>query len=184
VLENGKKVLYLQLLKALSGCVQSALLWYKLFSGTLKEMGFELNPYDPCIANKIIEGTQCTIAWYVDDNKISHAKESVVMEIINAIEKRFGKMIVVRRQQHVFLGMDICFLGDGTLTIGMKGTLKMLSLSLVRTCRFLQQLLRDEVYSRSMILLCCWRRVRQNCTIKWWLSCFTCCIKVDPRMTY
>jgi hypothetical protein len=29
--ENGKKVLYLKLLKALYGCVQSALLWYKLF---------------------------------------------------------------------------------------------------------------------------------------------------------
>jgi hypothetical protein len=48
-------------------------------------------------------------------------KESVVTEIIDAIEERFGKMSVVRGQQHVFLGMDIRFLGDGTLTIGMKG---------------------------------------------------------------
>ena len=31
VIENGKKVLYLQLLKALYACVQSALLWYDLF---------------------------------------------------------------------------------------------------------------------------------------------------------
>lgn len=35
--ENGKKVLYLRLLKALYGCVKSALLWYELFTGTLKE---------------------------------------------------------------------------------------------------------------------------------------------------
>jgi hypothetical protein len=34
--QNGKKVLYLKLLKALYGCVQSALLWYKFFTGTLK----------------------------------------------------------------------------------------------------------------------------------------------------
>jgi hypothetical protein len=74
VIENGKKVLYLQLKKALYGCVRSALLWYELFAGTLKKMGFELNPYDPCIANKVIEGAQCTIAWYVDDTKISHIK--------------------------------------------------------------------------------------------------------------
>jgi hypothetical protein len=121
VTENGKKVLYLQLLKALYGCVRSALLWYELFSGTLKEMGFELNPYDPCIANKDIEGSQCTIAWYVDDNKISHAKESVVTEVISKIEERFGKMTVTRGTEHVFLGMDIRFIGDGTLTIGMKG---------------------------------------------------------------
>jgi hypothetical protein len=46
VIENGKRVLYLQLLKALYGCVQSALLWYDLFTNTLVQMGFKLNPYD------------------------------------------------------------------------------------------------------------------------------------------
>jgi hypothetical protein len=45
IIENGKKVLYLQLLKALYGCVQSALLWYNLFTNTLVRMGFKLNPY-------------------------------------------------------------------------------------------------------------------------------------------
>jgi hypothetical protein len=50
--ENGKKVLYLQLLKALYGCIKSAMLWYELFAGTLKGMGFVLNPYDLCVANK------------------------------------------------------------------------------------------------------------------------------------
>jgi hypothetical protein len=51
--KNGQKVLYLELLKALSyGCVQSVLLWYELFSGTVKGMGFELNPYDTCVAKK------------------------------------------------------------------------------------------------------------------------------------
>ncbi len=59
--ENGKKVLYLELLKALYGCVQSALLWYELFSSTLQGMGFELNPYDACVTNKVIDGKQCTI---------------------------------------------------------------------------------------------------------------------------
>jgi hypothetical protein len=45
VIENGKKVLYLQeLLKALYSCVQSALLWYDLFTNTLVQMGFKLNP--------------------------------------------------------------------------------------------------------------------------------------------
>ena len=69
--EKGKKVLYVQLDKALYGCVQSALLWYELYSSTLTDMGFELNPYDLCVANAELEGKQCTICWYVDDNKIS-----------------------------------------------------------------------------------------------------------------
>jgi hypothetical protein len=51
VIENGKKVLYLQLLKALYGCVQSALLWYGLFTNTLVRMGFKVNLYDLCVAN-------------------------------------------------------------------------------------------------------------------------------------
>ena len=62
---------YLQLLKALYGCVQSALLWYDLFTNTLVQMGFKLNPYNLCVANSQTKGKQCTIAWYVDDNKIS-----------------------------------------------------------------------------------------------------------------
>lgn len=37
---NGKKVLYLKVLRAIYRCIQSALLWYKLFTTMLKEMVF------------------------------------------------------------------------------------------------------------------------------------------------
>jgi len=60
-MEHGQRVLYLKLLKALYGCVWSALLWYQLFVGTLERIGFKLNPYDLCIANKLVEGKQCMI---------------------------------------------------------------------------------------------------------------------------
>ena len=50
-------------------------------------MGFELNDYDKCVANKIIEGKQCTVVWYVDDNKISHMNSQVVDQCIVEIEK-------------------------------------------------------------------------------------------------
>jgi hypothetical protein len=123
-LENGKKVLYLKLQKALYGCVQSALLWYELFSGTLQEMGFALNPYDACVANKIVNGKQCTIVWYVDDTKISHMDDSVITDVIAKIEERFGKMTVTRGNKHVFLGMDLEFHENGTASIKMKDYIK------------------------------------------------------------
>ena len=41
--ERGRDVLYLKLAKALYGCLKSALLWYKLFTETLKKLGFRLN---------------------------------------------------------------------------------------------------------------------------------------------
>jgi hypothetical protein len=64
--EKGKPVLYLQLKKELYGCVKSALLWCELFSGTLMDLGFTLNPYNGCVANKITDGIQCTLVWYVE----------------------------------------------------------------------------------------------------------------------
>jgi Reverse transcriptase (RNA-dependent DNA polymerase) len=118
--EKGKPVLYLQLKKALYGCVKSALLWYDLFVSTLKDIGFTLNPYDACVANKMINGSQCTVAWYVDDNKISHKDPQVVSDIIQKIEERFGKMTVTRGHKHVFLGMSFVFNGNKTVSISMK----------------------------------------------------------------
>ena len=56
VTENGVKVLYVCLIKAIYGCVKSALLWYEMFSTRLKDMGLVLNPYDPCIANCMVHG--------------------------------------------------------------------------------------------------------------------------------
>ena len=102
----------------------SALLWYELFSGHLKEMGFKINPYDSCIANRIINQKQCTIAWYVDDKKISHVDKDVVTQVIQDLEKKYGKMSVTRGCRHKFLGMNLHFKNDHTVTVQMKDYLQ------------------------------------------------------------
>jgi Reverse transcriptase (RNA-dependent DNA polymerase) len=120
VVHEGKtKALYVRCNKAIYGCVVSGMLWYELFSTTLEQNGFTINPYDFCVANATIEGSQCTIVWYVDDTKISHAQPSVVTRIIEMLEGHFGKMTVSRGAQHEFLGMHLDYLGDGTVTIHM-----------------------------------------------------------------
>jgi hypothetical protein len=58
ILEKGKFVLYLQ--KALYGMMKSVLLFYRKLVSELQEMGFTINPYDPCVANKTVNGTQMT----------------------------------------------------------------------------------------------------------------------------
>jgi hypothetical protein len=68
----------------------------------------------------MIQDKQCTIAWFVDDNKILHVDCRVVTKIIKKIEAHFGKMTVTRGIHHVFLGMDIVYQTDGTASIGMK----------------------------------------------------------------
>lgn len=121
---NGKKVLYLQLLKALYGCVQSGLLWYELFAGTLMGLGFSINPVEPCVANKIIHGKVCTVLWYVDDVKISHVDPKVVTWLIKHLEAKFGTLTTTRGKKHTYLGMDIEFLPDGTVKIMMTDHLR------------------------------------------------------------
>jgi hypothetical protein len=77
-MEKGKKVLYAQAAKAIYGMVDSAYLFWLYLSSYLSEHGFEMNLYDVCCRNKMIEGKQCTIVWHVDDLKISHVDAKVV----------------------------------------------------------------------------------------------------------
>jgi hypothetical protein len=86
--ENGKRTLYVKVLKATYGLIEAALIWYNVYTDVLMKMGFVLNPYDKCMANKIINSKQCSIGWYVDDNKVSHAEEAVCTSIADAIEKK------------------------------------------------------------------------------------------------
>ena len=122
--EKNKRVLYLRLDKALYGCVRAALLWYDLFSGTLRKLGYSINPYDMCVANKKINGHQCTIGWYVDDTMIAHKDPNVVKAEIAHIEKHFGEMTKTHGAKHSFLGMNIEFAGDGTVMIDTNNYLR------------------------------------------------------------
>ena len=124
VVENGVRVLYVKLIKALYGCVKSALLWHELFSTTLEGMGFKINPYEPCIANYMIDDKQCTVAWYVDDTKIFHVDQGVVSRVIQQIEGHFGKMAVARGKEHTFLGMNIEYTDDQKAIISMRNHLE------------------------------------------------------------
>ncbi|MFM6182690.1 MAG: reverse transcriptase domain-containing protein [Dolichospermum sp.] len=56
---RDKPVLYVQLNKALYGTLQAAKLFYDELSTFLTtELGFTINPYDSCVANKTINGKQ------------------------------------------------------------------------------------------------------------------------------
>ena len=52
--ENDKTIMYVQLKKALYGTMQAAILFWKNLTGSLQEWGFTINPYDWCVANKMV----------------------------------------------------------------------------------------------------------------------------------
>ena len=120
--ENGKPVLYAKLLKALYGTVQAALLFWKELTSFLTEQGFEPNPYDLCVMNKIIDGEQCTIVWHVDDAKISHKDPNVVTAIIALLNEKYGELQEVtenRGKLHDYLGMTLDYSTTGMVTFRM-----------------------------------------------------------------
>jgi hypothetical protein len=82
-------------------------------------MGFQLNLYEPCTANCFIDGKQCTIAWYVDDKKISHVDPEVVTMVLKKIQFAFDKMTVTRGRDHNFLGMQVHSFQDNNAVISM-----------------------------------------------------------------
>ena len=111
-IENGHPVLYVALKKALYGTLKAAFLFWRKLSKQLIKWGFELNPYDSCVANKVIHGKQCTILWHVDDLKISHVDPKVVDTVIELLESEFGKeapLTKSRGKVHEYLGMTIDF---------------------------------------------------------------------------
>ena len=73
--------------------MQSAILRYDTFKGYLEDLDLKINKYDTCVANKMINGQQCKVSWYVGDTKISHKDNKVVGMVIKEIEEKFGKMI-------------------------------------------------------------------------------------------
>jgi hypothetical protein len=122
-MENGKRVLYTKLNKALYGTVQaSRLFWERLSTFLVEDNGFERNPYDFCVVNKIVDGKQMTIVWYVDDLKISHVDPSVVGNMIDVLKAEFGQKLdlTVRRGKiHEYLGLRLDFSNRGKVVMTM-----------------------------------------------------------------
>jgi hypothetical protein len=133
VTEHGKDVIYVILEKALYGTLQAALLFWQNLSGKLKEWGFEINPYDFCVANKMIDGKQCTVVWHVDDLKISHVDPKVVTTILDLLDATYGQEIVGgkrapltinRGKIHDYLGMLLDYSEPGYVKLNMVENVK------------------------------------------------------------
>ena len=124
VYENGKRVIYVLVLRAIYGMLISGLLWYKKFRGELEaEQGFVFNPYDPCVANRIVEGLQHTIRFHVDDVMSSHLKAIVNKRFALWLNKKYGAIKEVEPitgKVHDYLGMTIDFSEEGIMKIDMR----------------------------------------------------------------
>ena len=127
VYENGKKVLYVRVLKALYGMLVASLLWYTKFKKDLEACGFKFNPYDPCVANKMVNGKQHTVRFHVDDLMCSHIDPAVNTKFLKWLNTKYGsygEVKATRGKIHNYLGTEFNFSRPGHVIIGMTQYMK------------------------------------------------------------
>ncbi len=91
--------------------------YYKKFVKSLKSKGFNLNPYDPWVANKEVNGEQLTVCFHVDNCKVLHLIPKVVDETMewlrteydNVFKDKTGQMKVHCGKTHKYMGMSLDF---------------------------------------------------------------------------
>ena len=111
--ERNQKVMYVKLLRELYGMVRAAKLsWQCQTKHLVEDWGFTINPYNPCVVNKIIDGKHYTMVWHVDGQK------QVVVGLIGKLNPEFGEcspLMVSSGDQHDYHGMTLDFSHKGSL---------------------------------------------------------------------
>jgi Reverse transcriptase (RNA-dependent DNA polymerase) len=123
--KKGTKQLIVRCKNAIYGTMVASLLYYRKFSKCLIDKGFKFNPYNPCVANKMIDGHQMTICFHVDDCKLSHKSPKAMDDMTawlkdeceNIFEDGTGKMTVSRGKVHRYLGMTLDYSTPGQISM-------------------------------------------------------------------
>jgi hypothetical protein len=125
--KKGMKQLLVQYQNALYGTMVGILLYYCKFTKSLTSVGFEINPNDPCVANKTVNGMQMTICFHVNDCKLSHCSSRANNIMIDWLRQEYesifedgsGQMTVSRGRVHKYLGMTLDYTIRGQVNISM-----------------------------------------------------------------
>ena len=117
---KGNDMLYAEMNKALYCMLKSSLLFYKKMRKDLEAYGFVINPYDPCVANDVVESHQMTVRWHVDDLKVSHKDPYQITKFSSYILIIYGEKLAVKQGKvHEYLGMDLYYSYEGLVKVSM-----------------------------------------------------------------
>jgi hypothetical protein len=110
--KKGKKQLLVQCLTALYCTMVATLLHYKKFVKSLKSKEFKFNSYDPCVANKQVNGEQLTVCFHVDNCKTLHLTPKIVDKTIERLLSEYENVFKDgTRQMKVHCGKTHKYLG-------------------------------------------------------------------------
>ena len=95
------------------------MLFYQKSMDDLKSNGFQINPYDPCVASKVIDGEQMRNVWHVDDLKVSHKYPWEVTKIAIWLSSIYGDIKIQWEKVLNYLGMTLDYTKSGEVKIPM-----------------------------------------------------------------
>ena len=90
IYKKGSMVLYINLKKDLYDCLRSELLLYEWLVADNIGKGFELNPFEQCVANKMIGCKKMSVFWNVYDLKVSHVDPKEVTKFMEWVVGIYG----------------------------------------------------------------------------------------------
>ena len=93
----------------------------------LEDLGHEMNPYNPCVWNKMVLGTQLTLMFRVDDVLMAHALSNVVTDHVKLLDEKYGRndpLSVTRGKLHEYLWMTLDFRNEGSAAFTQHDAIK------------------------------------------------------------
>ena len=115
---DGTCVVHLD--KALYGCLEASLLWYKDLRSTLEAFGYVVNPHESCVFNKLHEdGTTSTIALHVDDMFMTAFSDDAMEELEAYLLTVYPEVKTHEGEVLNYVGMTYDFSVKGDVRITM-----------------------------------------------------------------
>ena len=131
--KKGKWVIYVSCYNEIYGTMNAALLVYKKLAKLFLEWGFVMNPYDPCVWNKMVDGKQMTIMFHIDNLVMTHKLLHIVTLSIKKLKQQYvtrEPLTVTKGLVQDYLGMTFDLRVTGQLSLSQYNRLKKLYHSL------------------------------------------------------
>jgi hypothetical protein len=112
-LSNGDIIV--EIVKALYGLIQSALLWYEKCSGILKELSFVASSIDGCLFYRHMDDAIEWIVLHVDDMLIGMHDKNALVQLSMDLKQKLGEQSInlIMDKQLSYLGVCIDVRDDG-----------------------------------------------------------------------
>ncbi len=117
---KGTAIIFVKMQKSIYRLLRSALLLYKKLVANRGSIKFKFDPYDPCVANKEVNGTQMAVCLHKEDLKVSHVDPTENTRFGDWLSETYGVTVAAHQGAvHDHQGMIFDFSVKGKVMINM-----------------------------------------------------------------